>query len=54
MKTGSDNLKFLISNYRQASFETVKKIHVYTCHIIQNKMTLVRYKVSTPSLWQVL
>ncbi|KAI8878299.1 hypothetical protein K501DRAFT_297732 [Backusella circina FSU 941] len=54
MKTGSDNLKYSLSNYRKASFKTVKKISVYTCHIIQNKMTLVRYKVLSPSQWQVV
>ncbi|KAF1802865.1 hypothetical protein FB192DRAFT_1114770 [Mucor lusitanicus] len=54
MKTGSDNLKYYLSSYRKASFKTVKKISAYICHIIQNKMTLVRYKVVSPSQWQVV
>jgi hypothetical protein len=54
MKTGSDNLKYFLSNYKKASFNTMKKARVHTCHIIQNKMTLVRYKIKSPSQWQVV
>ncbi|KAI8058685.1 uncharacterized protein B0P05DRAFT_478723 [Gilbertella persicaria] len=54
MKSGSDNLKCFVSNYKKASFSTMKKARVYTCHIIQNKMTLVRYKIKSASQWQVV
>ncbi|KAI8968524.1 hypothetical protein BDF20DRAFT_828362, partial [Mycotypha africana] len=54
MKSGSDNLKCFISKYKKASFSTMKKVRVYTCHIIRNKMTLVRYKIKSASQWQVV
>ncbi|KAI9031879.1 hypothetical protein CLU79DRAFT_694050 [Phycomyces nitens] len=54
MKSGSDNLKSFVSNYKKASFNTMKKTRVYTCHIIQNKMTLVRYRIKSASQWQVV
>ncbi|KAI7906341.1 uncharacterized protein BX663DRAFT_428217, partial [Cokeromyces recurvatus] len=54
IKTASDNLKSFISNYKQASFNTLKKVRLYTCQIIENKMTLIRYMIKSPSQWQVI
>lgn len=54
IKAASDNLKSFISNYKQASFNTLKRVRLYTCQIIENKMTLVRYMIKSPSQWQVV
>ncbi|KAI8384026.1 hypothetical protein BD560DRAFT_443873 [Blakeslea trispora] len=50
MKSGSDNL----ANYNRAFFNTMKMAQVYTCHIIQNKMTLVRHRIKPTSQSQVV
>jgi len=42
IKSGHDNLKYLFSRYRDASFDTIKKGNVFSCQIIQNKITLIK------------
>lgn len=46
IKNGHDNLKYLFSQYRNASFDTRQ--------IIENKITLTKYAVKSRSTWKVL
>lgn len=54
IKNGHDNLKYFISHYRNASITTMKKIHLFSCQIIENKMTLIKYAVQSPKKWSVI
>ncbi|KAI9486311.1 MAG: hypothetical protein EXX96DRAFT_39065 [Benjaminiella poitrasii] len=54
IKNGHDNLKFFVSNYRNASFETIKKVHLFSCQIIRNKITLLKYSIKSPTTWKVV
>ncbi|KAL7324342.1 hypothetical protein PS15p_209551 [Mucor circinelloides] len=54
IKNGHDNLKYLFSRYRDASFDTIKKVNVFSCQIIQNKVTLIKYSVKSPRAWKVV
>ncbi|KAI8063094.1 hypothetical protein BDF21DRAFT_369139 [Thamnidium elegans] len=54
LKNGSDSLKYLISQYKFASYSTFKKVTVFSIQIIQTTMTLVAYSVSTPEKWQAV
>lgn len=41
--------------YNKTSFSTVKKkIHAYSMHVIQKKMTLTRYSVKNRNSWQAI
>jgi hypothetical protein len=54
IKHGHDNLKYFISHYRNASITTMKKIHLFSCQIIESKMTLIKYTVQSPKKWSVV
>ncbi|KAI7890339.1 uncharacterized protein EV154DRAFT_590492 [Mucor mucedo] len=54
IKSGHDNLKSFISNYRNSSFETIKKVHLFSCQIIQTKLTLVKYSIKPQATWKVV
>lgn len=54
IKNGHDNLKYLISVYRNASFETIKKVNIFSCQIIESKVTLIKYAVKSRSTWKVV
>ncbi|KAI8884106.1 hypothetical protein K501DRAFT_183042 [Backusella circina FSU 941] len=54
IKNGHDNLKYLFSQYRNASFDTIKKVNISSCQIIENKITLIKYAVKSRSTWKVL
>jgi hypothetical protein len=54
LKSGSDTLKYFISNYQNASFETLKKIHLYSCQIIQKKITLIQYSILDSTTWRAI
>ncbi|KAI8364530.1 hypothetical protein EDC96DRAFT_544845 [Choanephora cucurbitarum] len=53
-KNGHDNLKYLFSQYRSASFETMKKINLFFCQIIDNKITLIKYAIKSRTTWKVV
>lgn len=38
IKNGHDNLNFLFSQYRNAAFETIKKVNIVSCQIIQTRL----------------
>ncbi|KAI8087785.1 uncharacterized protein B0P05DRAFT_465198 [Gilbertella persicaria] len=54
IKNGHDNLKYLFSQYRNASFDTIKKVNIFSCQIIENKVTLIKYAVKSRSTWKVV
>lgn len=54
IKNGHDNLKYLFSQYRNASFDTIKKVNIFSCQIIENKITLTKYAVKSRSTWKVV
>ncbi|KAG2198734.1 hypothetical protein INT47_005419, partial [Mucor saturninus] len=54
IKNGHDNLKYLFSQYRNASFNTIKKVNLFFCQIIENKITLIKYAVKSRSTWKVV
>ncbi|KAL9538348.1 hypothetical protein PS6_011580 [Mucor atramentarius] len=54
IKNGHDNLKYLFSQYRNASFDTIKKVNICSCQIIENKITLIKYAVKSRSTWKVV
>ncbi|KAL9540791.1 hypothetical protein MBANPS3_009486 [Mucor bainieri] len=54
IKNAHDCLKYLFSQYRSASFETIKKVNIFSCQIIENKITLIKYAVKSRSTWKVI
>jgi hypothetical protein len=54
IKGATDALVHVISKYPNASIKTLKKIHVYSIHTIQNKMTLMRYSWKDKQRWMAL
>ncbi|OBZ89730.1 hypothetical protein A0J61_02221 [Choanephora cucurbitarum] len=54
IKNGHDNLKYLFSQYRNASFNTIKKVNIFSCQIIENKITLIKYAVKSRTTWKVV
>ncbi|KAI8640268.1 hypothetical protein BD408DRAFT_348385 [Parasitella parasitica] len=54
IKNGHDNLKYMFSQYRNASFNTIKKVNIFSCQIIENKITLIKYAVKSRSTWKVV
>ncbi|KAL4214313.1 hypothetical protein AB4K20DRAFT_1793026 [Rhizopus microsporus] len=54
IKNGHGSLKFFVSNYRDASFDTMKSIHLFSFQIIQNKITLIKYSTKSPTTWRVV
>jgi hypothetical protein len=54
IKNGHDSLKYLFSQYRNASFDTIKKVSIFSCQIIENKITLIKYAVKSRTTWKVV
>ncbi|KAI8380477.1 hypothetical protein EDC96DRAFT_491141 [Choanephora cucurbitarum] len=54
IKNGHDNLKHMFSQYRNASFNTIKKVNIFSCQIIENKITLIKYAVKSRTTWKVV
>ncbi|KAI7875060.1 uncharacterized protein EV154DRAFT_430191, partial [Mucor mucedo] len=59
IKNGHEHLKlitakFLSRQYRNASFDTIKKVNIFSCQIIKNKITLIKYAVKSRSTWKVV
>ncbi|KAI9279073.1 hypothetical protein BY458DRAFT_432238 [Sporodiniella umbellata] len=54
IKNGHDNLKYLFSQYRNASFDTIKRLNIFSFQIIENKVTLIKYAVKSRSTWKVV
>ncbi|CAO3653436.1 unnamed protein product [Mucor hiemalis] len=54
IKNGHDNLKYLFRQYRNSSFDTIKKVNIFSCQIIENKITLIKYAVKSRSTWKVV
>lgn len=52
VKNGTDSLKYIMSKYKEASLDTMKKLKVFSIQIIQTKMTLVCYQLSTSRKWK--
>lgn len=41
-KNDHDNLKHLFSQYRNVSFDTIKKVDIFSCQITENEVTLIK------------
>lgn len=54
LKSATDSLESFMSNYGRSSFETFKKVHVYSIHVIQKRLTLIQYSLKTPNTWKVI
>lgn len=54
IKSGHDNLKSFITNYRDSSFKTMKEVNIFSFQIINTKMTLIKYSVKSPTTWKVI
>lgn len=54
-KHAVDSLSIMLSNNRQASIKTIKKVNVLTAHIIYDKVTLVKYSIGDDEQkWQAV
>ncbi|CAO3697349.1 unnamed protein product [Rhizopus stolonifer] len=51
---GIDMILSIMCTFNKASFSTMKKIHAYSIHVIQKKMTLTRYSLKNRKSWQVV
>jgi hypothetical protein len=54
IKSATDTLVTIISKYPNASINTLKKVHVYFIHTIQNKMALIHYSWKDKERWTIL
>lgn len=54
LKHGSDSLASILCDYKDYSVNTAKKIVVLTRHIIQNKMTTLKYSPGPSGKWSVI
>ncbi|KAK4519166.1 uncharacterized protein ATC70_009398 [Mucor velutinosus] len=54
LKHGSDSLASILCDYKDCSIKTAKKIVVLTGHIIQNKMTILKYSPGPSGKWSVV
>ncbi|KAI8991198.1 hypothetical protein BDF20DRAFT_909013 [Mycotypha africana] len=51
LKHGSDSLASILCDYQYCDVNTIKKLVVLTCHIINNKLTIVKYSPGFSSKW---
>jgi hypothetical protein len=54
IKSATDALVNIISKYSNASIHTLRNVHIYPVHTIQNNMTLVRYSWKDKERWTAL
>ncbi|KAI8878000.1 hypothetical protein K501DRAFT_196887, partial [Backusella circina FSU 941] len=54
LKSATDALVNIMCRYPNASITTLKKIHVYSIHIIQTKITAIQYSWKNQQTWSAL
>lgn len=50
----TDILPNVMCKYSRASICTMKKVNIYSIHIIQKRMSLVRYSLKNKQCWQAI
>ncbi|KAI8081255.1 hypothetical protein BDF21DRAFT_471513 [Thamnidium elegans] len=50
----NDSLKYFISNFKNASFKSIQKVHLFSVQVIQRKIALVQSSLSENAIWQVV
>lgn len=51
LKHGTDSLSSILCEYKDSSYKTAKRIAVLTGHVIQNKLTIIKYSVGDAGKW---
>ncbi|KAI8969909.1 hypothetical protein BDF20DRAFT_888378 [Mycotypha africana] len=54
VKSGTDAMKGIMCRYPNASRTTMEKVHVYSIHVIQKSITLVRYSLKNEKSWKAV
>jgi hypothetical protein len=54
LKNATDTLKHLTSKCMNSDYSTLKKVKIFTVHIIQERMTLISSSIQSPSKWEVV
>ncbi|KAG1019349.1 hypothetical protein G6F26_010194 [Rhizopus arrhizus] len=54
IKSGTDALKGIMCKYPNASRNTMERVHVYSVHVIQTSMTLIRYSLKNTKSWKAV
>ncbi|EIE83717.1 hypothetical protein G6F46_000362 [Rhizopus delemar] len=54
IKSGTDALKGIMCKYPNASRKTMERVHVYSVHVIQTCMTLIRYSQKNSKSWKAV
>ena len=54
IKSGTDALKGITCRYPNASRSTMERVHVYSVHVIQTSMTVIRYSVKNKKSWKAV
>lgn len=54
IKSGTDALKGIMCKYPNASRKTMERVHVYSVHVIQKSMTLIRYSLKNAKSWKAV
>lgn len=52
IKNGTDSLKYVMSKFKNASINTMKKMKIFSVQIINTKMTLICYQLHSGNKWQ--
>ena len=54
IKRGTDALKEIMCKYPNASRKTIERVCVYSVHVIQTPMTLIRYSLKNAKSWKAV
>lgn len=54
IKSEADALKGIMCKYPNASRKMMERVHVYSVHVIQKSMTLIRYSLKNAKSWKAV
>lgn len=52
--SATDILLSIMCKYEKASINTFKQVNVYSVHVIQKKMSLIKYSLKNRSSWKAI